>query len=107
MLNEKRPDWFDDASCRGLDIKLFCPERHQPQLIKEARAICAECPVQAECREYSLDLHETYEIFGVWVVGRIVSGSTSCVAIIVLRHVLRIRRVFGIVRVAGTGSRIL
>jgi WhiB family redox-sensing transcriptional regulator len=66
VLNEKRPDWFDDASCRGLDIKLFFPERHQPQLIKEARAICAECPVRAECREYSLDLHETYEIFGVW-----------------------------------------
>lgn len=66
VLNVNRPDWFDDAACRGMDIKLFFPERHQPLAIKEARAVCAECPVQTECQEYSLDLHEQYEIFGVW-----------------------------------------
>lgn len=66
MISVERPDWFKDAACKGLDIKLFFPERHQPHHLKEARKICAACPVQQECRTYAIDLHEIFETFGVW-----------------------------------------
>jgi WhiB family transcriptional regulator, redox-sensing transcriptional regulator len=41
--------------------RLFFPERGQSS--KAARALCSECPVQAECLEYAL---ERREAFGVW-----------------------------------------
>ena len=61
-----RPNFFDNAECRGSSIDIFFPPRHQPLLIKKAREVCASCPVMQECREYSLDLHEQFELFGIW-----------------------------------------
>ena len=50
-------DWPELAACRGL-LDLFFPpagEREPSRLVREAkaRAICAECPVVAECRDYA------------------------------------------------------
>jgi WhiB family redox-sensing transcriptional regulator len=31
---------------------------------KRAKEICAECPVQIECRNYALEIREQYGIWG-------------------------------------------
>ena len=60
---------MDRAACKGLDPDLFMPLRGENQKIKDAKAICAECPVQLECRNYGLQLQQLYDthgIFGGW-----------------------------------------
>jgi WhiB family redox-sensing transcriptional regulator len=56
-----RPTWQARAACIGLGPDLFFPERGE--LTADARAVCARCPVSAECREYALS---TAEKFGIW-----------------------------------------
>lgn len=56
-----RPDWFDDAACRGLDAEIFYPQ--QGKALDLARATCASCPVQPECAELAIANHE---LFGIW-----------------------------------------
>jgi WhiB family redox-sensing transcriptional regulator len=58
-LDEMRPDWVADAACRGMDPALFFPERGESA--KVPKAVCAGCPVQAECRDYGAGERE-----GVW-----------------------------------------
>lgn len=48
-----RPEWQEAAACRGLDPELFFPDRGES--VAAIKAICAECPVQAECLTYALD----------------------------------------------------
>ena len=45
----ERPAWHRLASCAGLDPNLYFPVRGEPT--KDARAVCATCPVRPECRE--------------------------------------------------------
>jgi WhiB family redox-sensing transcriptional regulator len=57
-----RPEaWKAQAACRGKDPELFFPTQgdHAP----EAKALCASCPVQAECLNYALVAAED---FGIW-----------------------------------------
>ncbi|MEU6261846.1 WhiB family transcriptional regulator [Saccharopolyspora shandongensis] len=45
-------DWRDDAPCRDEDPDLFAPATYHglgALQAKEAKAICADCPVAAEC----------------------------------------------------------
>lgn len=68
-MSERRPKWMDKAACRGLDTDIFMPLRGENQKIKDAKQICAECPVQLECRNYGLQLQQLYDthgIFGGW-----------------------------------------
>lgn len=58
----ERADWAADANCRGLDSELFFPERGQST--SEAKAICHECDVQAECLAYALNNGEHHGIWG-------------------------------------------
>lgn len=40
-----RPDWREDAACRGQGPDLwFAPDR-----VSEAKAVCATCPVIVDC----------------------------------------------------------
>ena len=39
--------WCKDAACLGTDVAMFFPERNAPT--EPALAICARCPVRAEC----------------------------------------------------------
>ena len=48
------PDWMDLAECKGLPSDWFFPERTGPDTTDLARAVCAECPVTAECLELSM-----------------------------------------------------
>lgn len=56
--------WADRAACRGLDTDLFFPKEYTSLKAKEAKAICAECPVVIECRRYALATMTDWGIFG-------------------------------------------
>lgn len=60
-----RPDWFDLAKCRGMDPNLFFPDRFDDTgCVDEAKAVCAECPVSAECLELAMVTHEATGVWG-------------------------------------------
>jgi WhiB family redox-sensing transcriptional regulator len=40
-------NWRNDAACRGHDVAVFFPERGTSP--EPGKAICATCPVRAEC----------------------------------------------------------
>jgi len=57
------------AACKGADLNLFFgPDAEfvtaRQQREAQAKAICARCPVRAECLEYALDTREAYGIWG-------------------------------------------
>ena len=54
-------DWVEQALCAEVDNDLFYPEKGGST--RDAKNICAVCPVAAECLDYAL---ENNEAFGVW-----------------------------------------
>ncbi|RCV51196.1 WhiB family transcriptional regulator [Marinitenerispora sediminis] len=52
--------WQDDAACRGADTELF----FTPGYESVAKAICAQCPVRAECLDYAVSRPEKYGMWG-------------------------------------------
>lgn len=58
-----REPWRERAACRDLPLAMFFPERGQPG--REAKAVCARCPVRRECREYAEGDPEAM-LHGVW-----------------------------------------
>lgn len=60
-------NWRDEAACRESDPALFFPSGVKgpkaTELTREALAVCASCPVRAECRTYALQ-HEEWGIWG-------------------------------------------
>ena len=59
--------WRKHASCRDTDPDLFFPVGTTgPALsqIESARAVCRECPVQAECLEFALSTNQDSGIWG-------------------------------------------
>jgi WhiB family redox-sensing transcriptional regulator len=59
-----RPVWMASAACRGMDVNLFFPTRGETAKAKRARAICATCPVRAECYHYAGSFSDVPA--GVW-----------------------------------------
>jgi WhiB family redox-sensing transcriptional regulator len=58
ILNEA---WRDQAFCREIDPELMYPVTAAGY--RQARKICAGCPVIDDCREHALD---HWEQWGVW-----------------------------------------
>jgi WhiB family redox-sensing transcriptional regulator len=59
--------WRDDAACRSLDTNLFFPIGETGDAVHQteaAKAICAVCPVQAECLEFAMSTNQQAGIFG-------------------------------------------
>jgi WhiB family redox-sensing transcriptional regulator len=54
-----RPDIYEQAKCRGLNPRVFFPERGESTA--QALAVCAECPIRVLCLEENLG-----ERAGVW-----------------------------------------
>lgn len=52
--------WMEAALCSQTDPELFFPELGAST--RDAKAICAQCPVLARCRAYALEHRER----GVW-----------------------------------------
>lgn len=62
--------WQWRAACRGEDANLFFPPSHiedkTQKLLRErqAKSICATCPVRIECLEYAVRTREPHGIWG-------------------------------------------
>ena len=62
--------WQVKAACRGPQASVFFPppsfERKEEKLERESRAkaICEECSVIDECRDYALRIREQHGIWG-------------------------------------------
>jgi WhiB family transcriptional regulator, redox-sensing transcriptional regulator len=54
--------WTARAACRGLDTEIFYPATSEEEA--EALAVCATCPVRAQCLEYALRNREANGIWG-------------------------------------------
>jgi WhiB family transcriptional regulator, redox-sensing transcriptional regulator len=59
-------DWRDRALCRrsGLSPDAWFPRRGPDDPGREAKAVCAVCPVAAECLDYALTHSIREGIFG-------------------------------------------
>ncbi|HEY2297274.1 MAG TPA: WhiB family transcriptional regulator [Jatrophihabitans sp.] len=62
-------DWQLHAACRGLDTSNFYhPENERgpsrARRERQAKAICATCPVIANCRQWALAAREPYGVWG-------------------------------------------
>ena len=62
-------EWQLHAECRGMDSSMFFSpdtERGPRRRRREAaaKAICAHCPVLAQCRTHALQVQEPYGIWG-------------------------------------------
>ena len=64
MQPVRREGWTADAACRGLDPDLFHPARGDRRAVIRALAVCAGCPVAAECLDYALRNGITVGIYG-------------------------------------------
>ncbi len=51
---EGRLAWMDEAACKGMPIDRFFPETGEGRKATEAKAICAGCQVQDQCRELAV-----------------------------------------------------
>lgn len=62
-------DWQLDSACRGLDSDIFYhPDGERgsarERRVSTAKAICAACPVMAQCRAHALKTREPYGVWG-------------------------------------------
>lgn len=70
FLVEPENDWRARAACRGLDPELFfSPDIFETKQDKDdreerAKAVCAGCPVRAQCLDYAIRAGERYGIWG-------------------------------------------
>jgi len=55
------PEWMTDGVCAQVDPELWFPEKGGST--REAKQLCARCPVHPECLAYAL-AHD--ERFGIW-----------------------------------------
>ncbi|TYC15506.1 WhiB family transcriptional regulator [Actinomadura syzygii] len=66
--NENEEHWSDHAICRGADPDLFFPIGYSAPVLKAqedaAKAICANCPVKAECLSWALQVGEPDGVWG-------------------------------------------
>jgi WhiB family transcriptional regulator, redox-sensing transcriptional regulator len=65
-LRDDRTPWQEAAACSDADTELFFPVGKGALAVAEARQakqICARCPVQPECLRYAL---ASGQEFGIW-----------------------------------------
>lgn len=56
LVAEAVPAWTENALCAQVDPELFFPDKGGS--VREAKAVCAACPVRGQCLEYAME-HET------------------------------------------------
>ena len=78
---ETQDNWSARAACKGLDPTIFYPPTDEEA--DDAKAVCAACPVQAECLEHALELREKN---GVW------GGATERERLRIIRRRRRLRQ---------------
>ena len=55
--------WRDDAACIGHG-DIFYPGERDFAAVREAKAMCRECPVIRQCLQHALDAGEVHGIWG-------------------------------------------
>lgn len=55
-------NWWEHAACKGR-TDLFFPRNNA---IKQARQMCASCPVAEQCALEAAHLHQRGELHGIW-----------------------------------------
>ena len=55
-------DWVTRSACKGLDPTIFYPSTDDEAV--EAKAVCAECPVQGDCLEHAIGNREHNGVWG-------------------------------------------
>ena len=66
-MNRDAIDWRTRAACRDEDPELFFPVSEMgpgARQVARAKAVCASCPVRAECLAYAQDAGLDNGIFG-------------------------------------------
>lgn len=63
QLSRSNMSWMEEGACQNLDedSQIFFPA--QGYNAREAKKICARCPVRVQCLNWSI---ETRQMFGVW-----------------------------------------
>lgn len=60
-------DWRDRAACRDVHPELFFPVSEAVpggMQVRQAKAVCARCPVRQECFEYAIAAGVDHGVFG-------------------------------------------
>lgn len=62
-------EWQLEAACHAMPASLFFPSTDivghaRARREREAKRICAACPVIERCRRHALDAHEAHGIWG-------------------------------------------
>ena len=60
----RRTSWRDRALCMEVDPELFFPDQTRTIEARMAKAVCATCPVRAECLAYAQRNNIIDGIFG-------------------------------------------
>ncbi|MEC3977449.1 WhiB family transcriptional regulator [Amycolatopsis sp. H20-H5] len=66
-MNRITTEWPESAACRDEDPELFFPVSDVgpgARQVEQARAVCARCPVQAQCLRHALDSGLDHGVFG-------------------------------------------
>jgi WhiB family transcriptional regulator, redox-sensing transcriptional regulator len=69
MIRQGDWDWQMDAACRGRDTATFYhPENERgpsrARRERQAKAVCAQCPVVQNCLRWALAAREPYGVWG-------------------------------------------
>lgn len=64
MYHNHNEVWREHARCKGMDPTPWFPDKGKPGGSIEAQRICAECPVNEDCLNYSVVRPERHGIFG-------------------------------------------
>jgi WhiB family redox-sensing transcriptional regulator len=62
-----RAQWRSLSACRGEDPEIFFPARRNMTTfvqLARAKAVCARCPVAAQCLDYALASGQQYGVWG-------------------------------------------
>lgn len=62
ILLESAPEWQHEALCAQVDPEVWFPEKGQST--KDAKRICARCPVQQPCLDWALAKDERFGVYG-------------------------------------------
>lgn len=64
IVDREEQEWRRDAACVGIGPDKFFADRGDFGTVRSALAVCAECPVQEQCREYGIATRARHGVWG-------------------------------------------
>lgn len=56
--------WRRRAACRTEDVNVFFIDQGDMDTLKQAKALCARCPVRRQCLDFAIENNERHGIWG-------------------------------------------